>query len=72
MEVKKNAVATATMQDYLKALYKLEKAQTPVPTSATARPPGSFAATVSKLWVSACSAFVLVTLVLMAIRPPRS
>lgn len=36
MEVKKNAVATATMQDYLKALYKLEKAQTPVPTSALA------------------------------------
>ena len=36
MEAKKSAVATATMQDYLKALYKLEKAQSPVPTSALA------------------------------------
>ena len=36
MEAKKNVVATATMQDYLKALYKLEKAQSPVPTSALA------------------------------------
>lgn len=36
MEAKKNAVATATMQDYLKALYKLEKSQSPVPTSALA------------------------------------
>ncbi len=38
MDNKKGAApaATATMQDYLKVLFRLEKAQTPVPTSALA------------------------------------